>query len=104
MNGDLIIKDVDLEQLEKDLKMLEEVYEDFRLEETNYSVQTDKAGVRVLGMLKTWAEGRKAEREDEELANALVSEQFPDATRNAAELLKQGALAGLKAQRKRLGK
>ena len=104
MNGDLIIKDVDLDYLKDDLDYLEEVFEDFKEGDSRYEEFIEKAGVRVLGMLKTWAEGRKAEREDEELANALVSEQFPDATRNAAELLKQGALAGLKAQRKRLGK
>ena len=104
MKGDLVIKDVDLGQLGDDLIRLEEVYEGFKLEDTNFAVPTEKAGVRVLGMLKTWAEDRKAEKEDEELANALIIEQFPDATRNAAELLKQGALAGLKAQRKRLGK
>lgn len=95
MNDDLVIKDVDLEQLEEDLKLFGGLI---------FPPEIERAGVRVLGMLKNWAEGRKAEKEDEELANALVGEQFPDATRNAAELLKQGVLAGLKAQRKRLGK
>ena len=104
MNGDLIIKGVDLDYLKDDLDCLEEVFEDFKDGDSRYEEFIEKAGVRVLGMLKTWAEGRRAEKEDEELANALIVEQFPDATRNAAKLLKQGALAGLKEQRKRLGK
>lgn len=109
MKGDLIIKDVDLEQLEEDLGLLGCSVRNFFINMVSHELteQEAEALIKVLGMLKTWAEGRKAEKaekEDEELANALVSEQFPDATRNAAELLKQGALAGLKAQRKRLGK
>ena len=106
MKGDLIIKDVDLEQLEEDLGLLGCSVRNFFINMVSHELteQEAEALIKVLGMLKTWAEGRKAEREDEELANALVSEQFPDATRNAAELLKQGALACLKAQRKRLGK
>ena len=55
-------------------------------------------------MLKTWAEGRKAEREDEELAKKLTDENSNmriEQTRNA---YRQGVLAGLKEQRKRLGK
>ena len=105
MKGDLIIKDVDLEQLEEDFGLLGSVRNFFiNMESHELTEQEAEALIKVLGMLKTWAEGRKAEREDEELANALIVEQFPDATRNAAELLKQGVLAGLKAQRKRLGK
>ena len=106
MNGDLIIKDVDLDYLKDDLDCLEEVFEDFKDGDSRYEEFIEKAGVRVLGMLKTWAEGRKAEREDEELARKLTDENpnmrmRTEQTRNA---YKQGALAGLKAQRKRLGK
>ena len=105
MTGDLIVKDVDLEHLEEDLGLLGSVRNFFiNMESNELTEQESEALIKVLGMLKTWAEGRKAEKEDEELADTLVVEQFPDATRNAAELLKQGILAGLKAQRKRLGK
>ena len=105
MKGDLIIKDVDLEQLVEDLGLLCSARNFFiNMESDELTEQESETLVKVLSMLKTWAEDRKAEKEDEELANALVIKQFPDASRNAAELLKQGILAGLKAQRKRLGK
>ena len=103
MKGDLVIKDVDLGQLEDDLIRLEEVYEGFKLEDTNFAVPTEKAGVRVLGMLKTWAEGRKAEKEDEELAESLATNIIMDNAKEPIEI-KDIVLYALKAQRKRLGK
>ena len=104
MKGDLIIKDIDMEQLEDDLKMLEYVHEDFRDGEARHGTPVDKAGLRVLGMLKTWAEGRKAEREDEEFAEELTTtELLLNAVENRTEV-KAAVLYVLKAQRKRLGK
>ena len=103
MNGDLIIEGVDLGQLEDDLIRLEEVYEGFKLEDTNFAVPTEKAGVRVLGMLQTWAEGRKAEREDEEFAEELTTELLLNAVESRTEV-KAAVIYVLKAQRKRLGK
>ena len=103
MKGDLVIKDVDLGQLEDDLIRLEEVYEGFKLEDTNFAVPTEKAGVRVLGMLKTWAEGRKVEKEDEELAESLATNIIMDNAKESIEI-KDIVLYALKAQRKRLGK
>ena len=104
MKGDLIIKDVDLDQLEKDLKTLEEVYEDFQNSESQYMEEgIERAGVRVLGMLKTWAEDRKAEKEDEEFAEELTTELLLNAVENRTEV-KAAVLYVLKAQRKRLGK
>ena len=55
-------------------------------------------------MLKTWAEGRKAEREDEEFAEELTTtELLLNAVENRTEV-KAAVLYVLKAQRKRLGK
>jgi len=104
MNGDLIIKDVDLEQLEEDLDLLEEVFEEFENRASTYAPTTDDAGTRVLGMLKTWAEGRKAEREDVELATKITFKNVASEEDHLKRLYMQGVLAGLKEQRKRLGK
>lgn len=104
MKGDLIIKDVDLEQLEEDLDfLLEEVFEEFENGESHYSPDTDAAGTRVLGMLKTWAEGRKAEKEDEELAESLTTKLMLNNIKKPIEI-KTAILYALKAQRNRLGK
>ena len=104
MKGDLIIKDVDLDYLKDDLDCLEEVFEDFKDGDSRYEEFIEKAGVRVLGMLKTWAEGRKAEREDEEFAEELTTtELLLNAVENRTEV-KAAVLYVLKAQRKRLGK
>ena len=83
--------------------MLEEVYGEFKLEETHYSVQTEKAGIRVLGMLKTWAEDRKTEKEDEELAESLTTNLMMSNIEKPTEI-KTAVLYALKEQRKRLGK
>lgn len=106
MKGDLIIKDVDLEQLEDDLKMLEYVHEDFRDGEARYGTPIDKAGLRVLGMLKTWAEGRKAEKEDEELVEKLTREfsAHYDGIISFGDVLRAGIEMAVKEQRKRLNK
>ena len=105
MKGDLIIKGVDLEQLEEDLGLLGSVRNFFiNMESDELTEQESEALIRVLGMLKTWAESRKAEKEDEELARKLTDENSNmriEQTRNA---YRQGVLAGLKEQRKRLGK
>ena len=103
MNGDLIIKDVDLDYLKDDLDCLEEVFEDFKDGDSRYEEFIEKAGVRVLGMLKTWAEGRKAEKEDEEFAEELTTELLLNAVESRTEV-KAAVLYVLKAQRKRLGK
>lgn len=104
MKGNLIIKDVDLEQLEEDLKTLEEVYEEFNLlGKSAYDAIVDESGKRVLGMLKTWAEGRRAEKEDEEVAEELITELLLNAVESRTEV-KAAVLYVLKAQRKRLGK
>ena len=103
MNGDLIIKDVDLDYLKDDLDYLEEVFEDFKEGDSRYEEFIEKAGVRVLGMLKTWAEGRKAEKEDEEFAEELTTELLLNAVESRTEV-KAAVLYVLKAQRKRLGK
>ena len=103
MNGDLIIKDVDLEQLEEDLGYLEDVCKDFRYGESAYTERSEKSGLRVLGMLKTWAEGRKAEKEDEEFAEKLTTELLLNAVENQTEV-KTAILYVLKEQRKRLSK
>ena len=102
MKGDLIIKDVDLDYLKDDLDCLEEVFEDFKDGDSRYEEFIEKAGVRVLGMLKTWAEGRKAEREDEEFAEELTTELLLNAVESRTEV-KAAVLYVLKAQR-RLGK
>ena len=103
MNGDLIIKDVDLDYLKDDLDCLEEVFEDFKDGDSRYEEFIEKAGVRVLGMLKTWAEGRRAEKEDEEFAEELTTELLLNAVESRTEV-KAAVLYVLKAQRKRLGK
>ena len=103
MNGDLIIKDVDLDYLKDDLDCLEEVFEDFKDGDSRYEEFIEKAGVRVLGMLKTWAEGRKAEKVDEEFAEELTTELLLNAVESRTEV-KAAVLYVLKAQRKRLGK
>ena len=103
MNGDLIIKDVDLDYLKDDLDCLEEVFEDFKDGDSRYEEFIEKAGVRVLGMLNTWAEGRKAEKEDEEFAEELTTELLLNAVENRTEV-KAAVLYVLKAQRKRLCK
>ena len=103
MNGDLIIKDVDLDYLKDDLDFLEEVFEDFKDGDSRYEEFIEKAGVRVLGMLKTWAEDRKAEKEDEEFAEELTTELLLNAVENRTEV-KAAVLYALKEQRKRLGK
>ena len=103
MNGDLIIKDVDLDYLKDDLDYLEEVFEDFKDGDSRYEEFIEKAGVRVLGMLKTWAEGRKAEKEDEELAESLTTNLMMSNIEKPIEI-KTAVLYALKAQRKRLGK
>ena len=103
MKGDLIIKDVDLDYLKDDLDCLEEVFDDFKDGDSRYEEFIEKAGVRVLGMLKTWAEGRKAEKEDEEFAEELTTELLLNAVENRTEV-KAAVLYVLKAQRKRLGK
>ena len=103
MEGDLIIKDVDLDYLKDDLDCLEEVFEDFKDGDSRYEEFIEKAGVRVLGMLKTWAEGRKAEKEDEEFAEELTTELLLNAVESRTEV-KAAVLYVLKAQRKRLGK
>ena len=103
MNGDLIIKDVDLDYLKDDLDCLEEVFEDFKDGDSRYEEFIEKAGVRVLGMLKTWVDGRKAEKEDEEFAEELTTELLLNAVENRTEV-KAAVLYVLKAQRKRLGK
>ena len=103
MKGDLIIKDVDLDYLKDDLDCLEEVFEDFKDGDSRYEEFIEKAGVRVLGMLKTWAEGRKAEKEDEELAESLTTNLMMSDIEKPIEI-KTAVLYALKAQRKRLGK
>ena len=103
MNGDLIIKDVDLDYLKDDLDYLEEVFEDFKEGDSRYEEFIEKAGVRVLGMLKTWAEGRKAEKKDEELAESLTTNLMTNNTEKPIEI-KTAVLYALKEQRKRLGK
>lgn len=103
MEGDLIIKDVDLDYLKDDLDYLEEVFEDFKDGDSRYEEFIEKAGVRVLGMLKTWAEGRKAEKEDEEFAEELTTELLLNAVESRTEV-KAAVLYVLKAQRKRLSK
>ena len=102
MNGDLIIKDVDLDYLKDDLDYLEEVFEDFKDGDSRYEEFIEKAGVRVLGMLKTWVEGRKAEKEDEELAESLTTNLMMSDIEKPIEI-KTAVLYALKAQR-RLGK
>ena len=103
MNGDLIIKDVDLDYLKDDLDCLEEVFEDFKDGDSRYEEFIEKAGVRVLGMLKTWAEDRKAEKEDEELAESLTANLMMSNIEKPIEI-KTAVLYALKEQRKRLGK
>ena len=103
MKGDLIIKDVDLDYLKDDLDCLEEVFEDFKDGDSRYEEFIEKAGVRVLGMLKTWAEGRKAEKEDEELAESLTTNLMMSNIEKPIEI-KTAVLYALKEQRKRLGK
>ena len=103
MTGDLIIKGVDLEQLEEDLNCLEEVYEDFLRYDSRYKEYIDRAGTRVLGMLKTWAEGRKAEKEDVELAESLTTNLMLNNTGKPIGI-RDAVLYALKEQRKRLGK
>ena len=103
MNGDLIIKDVDLDYLKDDLDCLEEVFEDFKDGDSRYEEFIEKAGVRVLGMLKTWAEGRKAEKEDEELAESLTTNLMMSDIEKPIEI-KTAVLYALKEQRKRIGK
>ena len=103
MNGDLIIKDVDLDYLKDDLDCLEEVFEDFKDGDSRYEEFIEKAGVRVLGMLKTWVEGRKAEKEDEELAESLTTNLMISNIENPIEI-KTAVIYALKEQRKRLGK
>ena len=103
MNGDLIIKDVDLDYLKDDLDCLEEVFDDFKDGDSRYEEFIEKAGVRVLGMLKTWAEDRKAEKEDEELAESLTTNLKLNNTEKPIEI-KTAVLYALKEQRKRLGK
>ena len=82
---------------------LEEVFEDFKDGDSRYEEFIEKAGVRVLGMLKTWAEGRKAEKEDEEFAEELTTELLLNAVESRTEV-KAAVLYVLKAQRKRLSK
>ena len=103
MKGDLIIKDVDLDYLKDDLDCLEEVFEDFKDGDSRYEEFIEKAGVRVLGMLKTWAEDRKAEKEDEELAESLTTNLMMSNIEKPIEI-KTAVLYALKEQRKRLGK
>ena len=103
MKGDLIIKDVDLDYLKDDLDCLEEVFDDFKDGDSRYEEFIEKAGVRVLGMLKTWAEGRKAEKEDEELAESLTTNLMMSNIEKPIEI-KTAVLYALKEQRKRLGK
>ena len=103
MKDDLIIKDVDLDYLKDDLDCLEEVFEDFKDGDSRYEEFIEKAGVRVLGMLKTWVEGRKAEKEDEELAESLTTNLMMSDIEKPIEI-KTAVLYALKAQRKRLGK
>ena len=101
MKGDLIIKDVDLDYLKDDLDYLEEVFEDFKDGDSRYEEFIEKAGVRVLGMLKTWVEGRKAEKEDEELAESLTTNLMMSNIEKPIEI-KTAVLYALKEQRKRL--
>ena len=103
MKGDLIIKDVDLDYLKDDLDCLEEVFEDFKDGDSRYEEFIEKAGVRVLGMLKTWAESRKADKEDEELAESLTTNLMMSNIEKPIEI-KTAVLYALKEQRKRLGK
>ena len=103
MKDDLIIKDVDLDYLKDDLDCLEEVFEDFKDGDSRYEEFIEKAGVRVLGMLKTWVEGRKAEKEDEELAESLTTNLMMSNIEKPIEI-KTAVLYALKEQRKRLGK
>ena len=103
MKGDLIIKDVDLDYLKDDLDCLEEVFEDFKDGDSRYEEFIEKAGVRVLGMLKTWAEDRKAEKEDEELAESLTTNLMMSNIEKPIEI-KTAVIYALKEQRKRLGK
>ena len=103
MKGDLIIKDVDLDYLKDDLDCLEEVFEDFKDGDSRYEEFIEKAGVRVLGMLKTWAEDRKAEKEDEELAESLTTNLMMSNIGKPIGI-KTAVLYALKEQRKRLGK
>ena len=101
MKGNLIIKDVDLDYLKDDLDCLEEVFEDFKDGDSRYEEFIEKAGVRVLGMLKTWAEDRKAEKEDEELAESLTTNLMMSNIEKPIEI-KTAVLYALKEQRKRL--
>ena len=94
MKGDLIIKGVDLEQLEEDLEVLGGLI---------FPPKSADSGMRVLGMLKTWAEGRKAEKEDEELAESLTANLMMSNIEKPIEI-KTAVLYALKEQRKRLGK
>ena len=104
MKGDLIIKDVDLEQLEEDLGLLCSARNFFiNMESNELTEQESETLVKVLGMLKTWAEGRKAEKEDEEFAEELTTELLLNAVESRTEV-KAAVLYVLKAQRKRLGK
>ena len=103
MKGDLIIKGVDLEQLETDLYEVGMLFDDLDKGTSPYLLKSEQAGVRVLGMLKTWAEGRKAEKEDEEFAEELTTELLLNAVESRTEV-KAAVLYVLKAQRKRLGK
>lgn len=108
MEGDLIIKDVDLDYLKDDLDCLEEVFEDFKDGDSRYEEFIEKAGVRVLGMLKTWAEGRKAEKEDEELVEKITREVIAHYDGSSpisfGEVVRAGIEMAVKEQRKRLGK
>lgn len=104
MKGDLIIKDVDLEQLEEDLGLLGSVRNFFiNMESGELTEQEAEALIKVLGMLKTWAEDRKAEKEDEELAESLTTNLMMNNTEKPIEI-KTAVLYALKEQRKRLGK
>ena len=103
MKGDLIIKDVDLGQLEDDLDYLWGVFDDFKEGDSRYEEFIERAGVRVLGMLKDWAKDRKAEKEDEEFAEDLTAELLLNAVESRTEV-KAAVLYVLKSQRKRLGK
>lgn len=104
MKGDLIIKDVDLEQLEEDSSLLDSVRNFFINMESNELTEKESGAIiRVLGMLKTWAEGRKAEKEDEELAESLTTNLMMNNTEKPIGI-KTAVLYALKEQRKRLGK
>ena len=91
MKGDLIIKDVDLEQLEEDSSLLNSVRNFFIDMKSNELTEGESVAiVRILGMLKTWAE-------------ELTTELLLNAVENRTEV-KAAVLYVLKAQRKRLGK